>query len=228
MIKQVIVTLGLCLGLVFSNTLLAQGSAQSSLPEGAGKMLVENLCSSCHSTATITQGAGFGSALEWRQLFSTMIELPDAQANTIAAYLAEHYPEDTSRRPNLIAGDVQIEIIEWTVPTLGQRVRDPIEAPDGSIWWTGMWASLTGRLDPETGVMEEFRLPPSSRPIPLFQMTAATSGIRGIATPLLANSTRRPALLRSSRLRQEIHTRRHFIPMGISISPPRAQACWGG
>jgi len=24
----------------------------------------------------------------------------------------------------------------------------PIEAPDGAIWWTGMWASLVGRLDP--------------------------------------------------------------------------------
>ena len=93
-----------------------------------------------------------------------MIELPPAQANTIAAYLAEHFPEDISRRPNLIVGDVEIDIIEWTAPTLGQRVRDPIEAPDGSIWWTGMWASLTGRLDPETGVMEEYRLPPTSRP----------------------------------------------------------------
>ena len=77
---------------------------------------------------------------------------------------AQHFPEDTSRRPNLIAGDTQIEIIEWTVPTLGQRSRDPVEAPDGSIWWTGMWASLTGRLDPDTGVMEEYKLPPSSRP----------------------------------------------------------------
>ena len=26
-----------------------------------------------------------------------------------------------------------------------------------------MWASLTGRLDPDTGVMEEYKLPPSSR-----------------------------------------------------------------
>jgi len=93
-----------------------------------------------------------------------MIELPEAQANTIATYLAEHFPEDESRRPNLVAGDVEIEIVEWTVPTLGQRSRDPAEAPDGSIWWTGMWASLAGRLDPQTGEMEEFRLPVTSRP----------------------------------------------------------------
>ncbi len=142
----------------------AQSRAATPLPEGPGKQLVEELCSSCHSVATITRAAGYSSAQQWRELFSTMIELSDAQATTIATYLAQHYPEDTSRRPNLIAGDTEIEIIEWTVPTLGQRARDPIEAPDGSIWWTGMWASLTGRLDPDTGIMEEFKLPPSSRP----------------------------------------------------------------
>jgi virginiamycin B lyase len=59
---------------------------------------------------------------------------------------------------------VQISIEEWMVPTLGQRARDPIEAPDGSIWWTGMWASLVGRLDPETGAMAEYHLPPAARP----------------------------------------------------------------
>lgn len=148
----------------FSQSVMAQARAAQALPDGPGKALVENICSSCHSTATITRAAGFSSAEEWHDLFSTMIELPSAQANTIATYLAEHFPEDTSRRPNLIAGDVEIDIIEWTVPTLGQRVRDPVEAPDGSIWWTGMWASLTGRLDPETGIMEEYRLPATSRP----------------------------------------------------------------
>lgn len=154
----------LLLCLLLSPAAFAQFGAPPALPEGPGKTLVENVCSSCHSIATITRAAGFSSAEEWREVFSSMIELNDAQASTIAKYLAEHFPEDTSRRPNLIAGDVEIEIIEWTVPTLGQRSRDPVEAPDGSIWWTGMWASLTGRLDPETGVMEEFKLPPTSRP----------------------------------------------------------------
>ncbi|MCH6552398.1 MAG: PQQ-binding-like beta-propeller repeat protein, partial [Planctomycetes bacterium] len=62
-----------------------------------------------------------------------------------------HFPEQPGRRPTLISGDASIEFTEWMVPTLGQRSRDPVEAPDGSIWWTGMWASLAGRLDPETG-----------------------------------------------------------------------------
>ena len=121
-------------------------------------------CTSCHGTAQIERSAGFGSAAEWQGLFSTMIKLPRAQSETIAAYLAEHFPEDVSRRPTLVAGDTQIDIIEWMVPTLGQRSRDPVEAKDGSIWWTGMWASLAGRLDPKTGEMEEFLLPPAARP----------------------------------------------------------------
>jgi len=154
---------------LFSSPLLqnqaqAQRGTATPLPEGPGKALVETVCSTCHSTATISRAAGYSSPAEWRRVFSTMIDLNDSQATTVADYLAQHFPEDTSRRPNLIAGDVNIEIIEWMVPTLGRRVRDPAEAPDGSIWWTGMWASLTGRLDPETGVMEEYKLPPSARP----------------------------------------------------------------
>lgn len=156
--------LTLCAGLFgFSAVAQGQGSNQA-LPDGQGKDLVMSVCSTCHSTATISRAAGYSSADEWRRVFSTMIELPDSQADTIASYLAEHFPEDTSRRPTLISGDTNIEILEWTVPTLGQRSRDPVESPDGAIWWTGMWASLAGRLDPDTGYMEEFRLPPSSRP----------------------------------------------------------------
>lgn len=148
---------------VLSAPAFAQRAA-APLPDGPGRDLVLSVCTTCHTTANITRSAGYSSPEQWRDVFSTMIDLPDAQASTIASYLAEHYPEDPSRRPNLIAGDTRIEIVEWTVPTLGQRSRDPIEAPDGSIWWTGMWASLTGRLDPETGFMEEYKLPPTARP----------------------------------------------------------------
>ncbi len=153
------------LGLICAGPALAQpGGEPAQLPEGAGKQLVETACSSCHGVNLIMRSAGYSSPAEWRRLMSTMVNLPDAQANTIAEYLASHFPEDTSRRPTLVAGDFNIEITEWQVPTLGQRSRDPAEAPDGSIWWTGMWASLAGRLDPVTGEMEEFRLPPTSRP----------------------------------------------------------------
>lgn len=142
----------------------AQRQSPRPLPDGPGRDLVMTACSGCHSAAVISRSAGYDSPEEWRRVISTMIELNEAQASTVADYLAEHFPEDRSRRPTLIPGDTEIEIIEWTAPTLGQRSRDPVEAPDGAIWWTGMWASLVGRLDPETGVMEEYLLPPEARP----------------------------------------------------------------
>ncbi len=135
-----------------------------SLPEGPARAIVEAECASCHSLATITRSAGFDSAEEWHALMDSMVELADPQARTVAAYLAEHFPKNPDREPTLVDGDFEIEIQEWMVPTLGQRSRDPIEAPDGSIWWTGMWASIAGRIDPETGEMQEYHLPPTARP----------------------------------------------------------------
>jgi len=138
--------------------------ASAELPEGPGKLLVEQVCSTCHGTQYLERAQGYDSPEAWRAVMASMINLPEAQAITISEYLATHYPSRPNKKPNLIPGDFDIEIQEWQVPTLGQRSRDPVEAPDGSIWWTGMWASLAGRLDPETGKMEEFQLPKSARP----------------------------------------------------------------
>jgi virginiamycin B lyase len=140
-----------------------RGSAQEGLPDGEGKDVVEIACTTCHGLRNIGRSTGYDAA-GWLDLMSTMVDLPDAQAQRVANYLATHYPSTTERAPTLVGGDFEIEITEWMVPTLGQRSRDPIEAPDGSIWWTGMWASLAGRLDPATGEMEEFRLPREARP----------------------------------------------------------------
>ena len=134
------------------------------LPEGPAKALVEAYCTSCHPARSIIRSAGYDTAEEWKAVSASMVELTPTDADAIAAYLAEHYPEQKDRRPTLVDGPVEIEIEEWMVPTLGQRSRDPIEAPDGAIWWTGMWASLAGRLDPVTGEMKEYLLPPEARP----------------------------------------------------------------
>ena len=154
------------LSFLFSGLVNAQppGFRVPQLPEGEGKKLVEIACYSCHSSFNIVRSAGYDSPAEWRNVFSTMVNLSDAQANTIAEYLTEHFPAQPERKPTLVSGDTKINITEWMVPTLGQRSRDPVEAPDGSIWWTGMYASLVGRLDPETGNMQEYRLPVASRP----------------------------------------------------------------
>ena len=142
---------------------LSQNRQGLPLPDGLGKELVEQNCVSCHSIATITR-SGFDGVEMWRSVQESMIQLPESQANAIAQYLAKHFPAREDRKPALIEGPVEIDIQEWIVPTLGQRSRDPIEAPDGAIWWTGMWASLVGRLDPVTGMMKEYSLPPEARP----------------------------------------------------------------
>ena len=93
-----------------------------------------------------------------------MVALPPARLVAISDYLANRYPHKPEKAPRLIDGNTDIIIEEWVTPTLGQRTRDPIEALDGTIWWTGMWASIVGRLDPKTGAMREYPLPSSARP----------------------------------------------------------------
>lgn len=149
---------------VVSLSVAAQPGPGGELPDGEGKDLVQILCTSCHNVSPILRTAGYDTPERWREVIASMIALPDEQAEAIGAYLAEHFPERPGRRPTLVPGDVEIEIEEWMVPTLGQRSRDPVEASDGSIWWTGMWASLVGRIDPGTGAMEEYPLPASARP----------------------------------------------------------------
>ena len=149
---------------IFLCGLLLSSITHAKLPEDDGAALTESVCSTCHSVSYLERAQGYDSPEAWRQLMATMVSLPMSQARTISEYLAKHFPAKPERRPNLVAGDFPIEISEWVVPTLGQRARDPIEALDGSIWWTGMWASIVGRLDPKTGQMEEYQLPVTARP----------------------------------------------------------------
>ena len=141
-----------------------RNSGAADLPEGQAKDLVVAACTSCHPARSITRSAGYDTPERWLEVMDSMVRLPESEATAIAEYLAAHFPQDQSRRPTIVSGPVEVDIEEWMVPTLGQRSRDPIEAPDGAIWWTGMWASLAGRLDPTTGEMREYPLPSSARP----------------------------------------------------------------
>jgi len=148
-------------------------AASQSLPDGAGRDLVEATCSGCHRPSLIERSKGY-SRDGWRELILTMIDLEGTgELETIAAYLATHFPEGDDRAPSLVAGDHEIRFTEWVAPTPGQRSRDPVEAPDGNIWWAGQWADLAGRLDPVTGDMEEFALPEGAKP---HTVTADTQG----------------------------------------------------
>ncbi|GAB5415508.1 MAG: hypothetical protein Cons2KO_31110 [Congregibacter sp.] len=146
-----------------SSLLMPTGARGAELPEAPEKALVEALCVSCHSTSRILRSAGYEED-DWQRLIASMIDLAPAQNRSIAAYLGKHFPPKPERHPTLVPGPRELKIEEWITPTLGQRSRDPAEAPDGSIWWTGMWASLAGRLDPASGEMIEYHLPKSARP----------------------------------------------------------------
>ena len=137
----------------------------SGLPEGAGKELVEGVCTACHQTNQITRSSGY-TREGWKELISSMIDLTGSQEQQgeIIQYLATHFPPNTKRAPRLVAGDARIAFTEWKVPTLGQRSRDPIQAADGSIWWAGQFGNLIGRINPATGEMKEYPLPDNSMP----------------------------------------------------------------
>ena len=140
-----------------------RGGAPIQLPDGAGKDLVQKRCVACHPLGQIAGSAGYDQA-GWKHVIESMMVLPADQMTTATEYLAAHFPEKPGRRPTLVPGPVKVTFKEWMVPTLGQRSRDPLQMADGLIWWAGQYGSLVGRLNPKTGEMKEFELPPEVKP----------------------------------------------------------------
>jgi len=156
---RIIAALLLCLSVaVSSRQVLSQGRGRGqtvTLPDGAGKDIVNSQCSSCHSLGLITNSTGYTHD-GWIALFETMVALPPADRATVADYLAKNFPEKPRPAPVVIPGPVKVNIREWIVPTLGSRPHDPEPGPGGTIWWTGMFANVLGRLDPKTGEFKEY------------------------------------------------------------------------
>ena len=143
---------------------IAQDRRAMDLPDGSGKELVQSACGvACHQTDLITGATGYTNE-RWKHLIGKMINLPEPVSSTVAHYLATNFPQNDERKPTLISGNTEVVFQEWTVPTLGQRPRDPLQTPDGMIWWAGMFGSLIGQLNPTTGEMREFKLDPAARP----------------------------------------------------------------
>jgi virginiamycin B lyase len=133
-----------------------QGRGQPpTLPDGPGNEVVQSQCAKCHALSLIPNAGGY-TRQEWEDLFDTMVALPPAQKAEVATYLATNFPEQPRPAPVVIPGPVNVSIREWTVPTLGSRPHDPEPGPDGTIWWTGMFANVLGRLNPQTGDFKEY------------------------------------------------------------------------
>ena len=133
------------------------------LPEGPARELVLATCTECHRLNLIANSWGYDEE-GWKRLFSSMVELPSDEADRVAGYLAEHFPEQPAPEAVAILGEAKVSIREWLLPTLGSRPHDPLAARDGSLWWTGQWSDVLGRLDPVTGAMKEYPLPRESGP----------------------------------------------------------------
>src|SRR5213593_3803590 len=131
------------------------GRGQVAIPDGPGKEEVQTQCSKCHALGLIVN-AGGNTKQEWADLFGTMVQLASDQRDAIADYLAKNYPPQPRPQPVVVPGPLSVSFKEWNVPTLGSRPHDPEPGPGGTIWWTGMFGNVLGRLDPKTNEMKEY------------------------------------------------------------------------
>jgi len=142
-----------------------RGKPPIPLPDGKAKPMVEGMCASCHALQLISNSSGY-TREHWKELVGYMIDLSGnaAQQNEIIDYLATNFPPNSRRAARPVPGSFQVTFKEWTVPQLGQRARDPIQAADGTIWYAGQYGNLIGRLDPRSGHAREYALPANSMP----------------------------------------------------------------
>lgn len=142
---------------------IAQPGGSFELPEGDMKPVVESVCAGCHNLSTIRSSTGYDTN-GWRHLITGMVNLPEPTLSRVVNYLADNYPYTPGEEPTIVDGNYEIDIVEWRVPTLGQRPRDPFQDEQGNIWWAGMYASLIGRFNPDTGDFREYQLVSDARP----------------------------------------------------------------
>ena len=122
------------------------------------------MCGACHGVNMITGSTGYTQE-RWKDLISTMMQ---AARRRSARRLRSTSPR-TSRRSRAASlcwyrGRCRSRSRNGSSPTLGQRSRDPLQLADGTIYWTGQFASLVGRLNPRTGEMKEWKLEPEAHP----------------------------------------------------------------
>lgn len=136
------------------------------LPDGPGRDLVQGMCTSCHQPREIQRSMGYTKD-GWKELIATMVDLsktPD-QEEAVTTYLATHFPPGKNPRPaKQVQGDHEIAFRQWKMPSLGQRSRDPVQGPDGKIWYVGQWGNVLGWINSDTGEIREYPLPPKSLP----------------------------------------------------------------
>ena len=102
-----------------------RGGAPVTLPDGAGKELVQTTCSKCHGLGLITNGFGYTRA-DWDKVIGSMVSIPQPDRDVVLSYLATHFPEKNRPKSVIVPGKVQVSFKEWIVPSLGSRPHDPL------------------------------------------------------------------------------------------------------
>lgn len=142
----------------------ADDVALTTLADGAGRERVEALCTSCHAPRLIAMSSGYTRA-QWDELTASMVALAPEDKAPILDYLAQHYTPSHNPRPaQIVEGPLAISFREWSAQQLGQRPRDPVEAPDGMIWYVGQQGNTIGRIDPRSNEVREWPLPEGALP----------------------------------------------------------------
>lgn len=127
------------------------------LPDGPGKETVSALCGACHRLTFLTNGYtpdGWHTVV--RMMLNFGVPIPKEEVTTVTDYLIKSFPERQRPAAAIIPGPAEIAMKQWTVPTPGSRVHDPMAARDGSIWYSGQLANVLGHIDPKTGAIKEY------------------------------------------------------------------------
>ena len=139
---SVVVTL-LCASLPLAGQGRAgRGGPPVNLPDGAGKEVVQGLCSSCHSTNLIVNSGDYsrgylgrfdpktGKATEWPSPGG-----PKSQPYGITAYNDIIWYSESAVRPNtLVRFDPKTEKFQtWAIPSGGGVVRNMMATKEGNL-----------------------------------------------------------------------------------------------
>ena len=129
-------------------------------PPGPGREIVQTRCGICHQVRYARSSAY--SPQGWRQRLAQMrnvgLQLTDEEFEIVAQYLATNFLERPRPDAVIVPGDIEVEFIEWEVPTPGSLPRDVAIAADGTAWFTGLFANTLIHLDLQSGEIVEHTL----------------------------------------------------------------------
>ena len=166
MSKKLFFLLMIAAVLSFAGLMLGQGQGrggrddQLNMPDGPGKDILQSACTECHNLQ-MAVGTGYNRE-EWGLTLERMItagaKMTPDQIPVVTDYLLKNLAGEGPKPAVIVPGSVTVSFKEWGLPTKGSRPHDPWAAPDGSIWYSGMYANVIGHVDPKTGQIKEYHL----------------------------------------------------------------------